>query len=65
VVEAAAHQGLRVYGLGPYRLIDAGDPGLIFGYGSLTEPTIATGIAILADAIATLRSALTAAKSRH
>jgi GntR family transcriptional regulator/MocR family aminotransferase len=65
VVAAAAHQGLRVYGLGPYRLTDGGDPRLIFGYASLTEPTIAKGVAILADAIATLRSAPTAARSRH
>ncbi len=63
VVAAAAHRGLRVYGLGPYRLTDAGDPGLIFGYASLTEPTIARGIAILADVIATLRSAPTFARS--
>jgi GntR family transcriptional regulator/MocR family aminotransferase len=54
VVAAAGQRGLRVHGLGPYRLTDAGDPGLIFGYASLTEPTIARGIAILADVIATL-----------
>ncbi|HMG43060.1 MAG TPA: PLP-dependent aminotransferase family protein [Acidimicrobiales bacterium] len=61
VVAAAAHRGLRVHGLGPYRLTGSGDPGLIFGYASLTEPTIAEGIAILADVIATLRSTPTAA----
>jgi GntR family transcriptional regulator / MocR family aminotransferase len=63
VVAAAAERGLRVYGLGPYRLSDAGDPGLIFGYASLTEPTIARGIAILADVIGTLRPAPTFARS--
>jgi GntR family transcriptional regulator/MocR family aminotransferase len=62
VVAAAAHRGLRVYGLGPYRVAGPGDPGLIFGYASLTEPTIAQGIAILADVIATLPSAPTSAR---
>ena len=57
VVAAAARRGLRVYGLGPYHLDGAGDPGLIFGYASLTEPTIARGVDILADVIASLDAA--------
>jgi GntR family transcriptional regulator/MocR family aminotransferase len=63
VVAAAARRGLRVHGLGPYRLTGPGDPGLIFGYASLTESTIAEGIAILADVVATLRATPTSARS--
>jgi GntR family transcriptional regulator/MocR family aminotransferase len=56
VVDAAARRDLAVYGIGPYRLDGTGDPGLLFGYASLTEQAIAEGIAILADVIADLRS---------
>jgi len=56
VVEAAARRGVGVYGLAPYRVTGAGDPGLLFGYGSLSEPTISEGIDLLADAIGSLRT---------
>jgi GntR family transcriptional regulator/MocR family aminotransferase len=57
VVDAAARRGLGVYGLTRYRVSAAGDAGLLFGYGGLSEPTIAEGIDLLADAIASLRDA--------
>jgi hypothetical protein len=36
--------------LAPYRLSEGGRPGLIFGYGTLDEPTLDRGIAVLAEA---------------
>ncbi len=54
VQRAAAERGVAVHGLAPYRLSGAGRPGLIFGYATLAEPTIHTGIAVLADAIRAL-----------
>ncbi|HEX3788654.1 MAG TPA: PLP-dependent aminotransferase family protein [Pseudonocardiaceae bacterium] len=56
VVRTAARRGLGVYGVTPYR-IAAGEPGLLFGYAGLTEPTITEGIGLLAEVIAEIRSA--------
>jgi len=39
VVSAAAARGLGVYGVGPYRM-SPGRPGLVFGYGNLSESAI-------------------------
>ena len=64
VVAGAAERGLKVYGLADYRLgADPGgpggpggrpapEPGLLFGYASLTERQIAEGIEVLAEVIA-------------
>jgi GntR family transcriptional regulator / MocR family aminotransferase len=54
VVDAAALNGLGVYGLRPYRL-SPGRDGLLFGYGSVGEPAIREGVALLADAVAGIR----------
>jgi GntR family transcriptional regulator / MocR family aminotransferase len=54
VVRAAAARGLGVYGVAPYRIAGGGRPGLVFGYGSLSEQAIVEGIDILAAAIGTL-----------
>jgi GntR family transcriptional regulator / MocR family aminotransferase len=51
VVRAAAERGIAVHGLAPYRLSDGGRPGLIFGYATLEEATIRSGVAVLAGAI--------------
>jgi GntR family transcriptional regulator / MocR family aminotransferase len=53
VVGAAAHRGVGVYGLSPYRLTP-GPSGLLFGYASLTEREIVDGIDVLADVITQL-----------
>jgi GntR family transcriptional regulator/MocR family aminotransferase len=55
VVSAAAERGLGVYGVGPYRLSTQGRAGLVFGYGSLSEPAIRAGVGLLAATIASLR----------
>ncbi len=55
VVAAAARAGLGVYGVGPYRMAPGGRPGLVFGYGSLSEREITAGIALLARTVAALR----------
>jgi GntR family transcriptional regulator/MocR family aminotransferase len=51
VERAAAKRGIAVHGLGPYRLSAGGRPGLIFGYATLDEATIRTGVAVLAGAM--------------
>jgi GntR family transcriptional regulator/MocR family aminotransferase len=55
VVEAAARRGIGVYGIAPYRIASQGAGGLIFGYATLSERTIAEGIEILASVVAELR----------
>ncbi|MDN3359832.1 PLP-dependent aminotransferase family protein [Actinomadura sp. DC4] len=56
VVTAAARRGLGVYGVGPYRIAAEGAGGLIFGYATLGERTIAEGIGLLADVVGEMRS---------
>jgi GntR family transcriptional regulator/MocR family aminotransferase len=48
VVAGAARRGVAVHGLAPYRIADAGRPGLIFGYATLDERAIDEGIELLA-----------------
>ncbi|HEY0449095.1 PLP-dependent aminotransferase family protein [Actinophytocola sp.] len=55
VVAAAAARDVGVYGVSPYRLSSRGRDGLIFGYASLSERTIAEGIDVLAEVVAALR----------
>jgi GntR family transcriptional regulator / MocR family aminotransferase len=52
VVRAGAERGVAVHGVAPYRLTPDGRPGLIFGYATLDEPAIRTGVELLAEAIA-------------
>ncbi|MEU7744971.1 PLP-dependent aminotransferase family protein [Nonomuraea sp. NPDC049158] len=54
VVAAAAGHGVRVAGVGPYRLAGPGRQGLILGYGGLAEGRIVEGVAALAAAVRTL-----------
>ncbi len=56
VVEAAARHGVGVYGVGPFRVSPSKQGGLIFGYSSLAERSLAEGVAVLAEAIAELRA---------
>jgi GntR family transcriptional regulator/MocR family aminotransferase len=56
VVVAAARRGLGVYGVGPYRIARPGPGGLIFGYATLGERTIAEGIGLLAAVVEEVRS---------
>jgi GntR family transcriptional regulator/MocR family aminotransferase len=56
IVTAAARRGLGVYGVGPYRMSGEGPGGLIFGYSTLSERTIAEGIGVLAEVIDEVRS---------
>ncbi|MEW1838426.1 hypothetical protein AB0392_10775 [Nonomuraea angiospora] len=51
VVAAAADHGVRVAGVGPYRLAGPGRQGLILGYGDLPEGRIAEGVEALAAAV--------------
>jgi GntR family transcriptional regulator/MocR family aminotransferase len=51
VVAAAARRGLRIQGVGRFRISGSGPGGLIFGYAILSESAIAEGVALLAAAI--------------
>ena len=56
VVDGAAARGVGAYGLRRYRSRpDDGPPGLLFGYGRLTETEIEEGIRLVADAVAEVR----------
>jgi GntR family transcriptional regulator/MocR family aminotransferase len=50
-IEATARRGVAVHGLEPYRLAHPGRLGLIFGYATLDEATIARGVKRLAAAL--------------
>jgi GntR family transcriptional regulator/MocR family aminotransferase len=56
VVAAAARRSLGVYGVTPYRIAQQGPGGLLFGYATLNERTIAEGIDLLAAVINEVRS---------
>jgi GntR family transcriptional regulator/MocR family aminotransferase len=51
VVEAAARAGVGIDGVTPYRISHPGPGGLIFGYATVNEQTIAEGVGILARVI--------------
>ncbi|WP_432943277.1 PLP-dependent aminotransferase family protein [Kribbella sp. CA-253562] len=55
VAEAARTRDVGVYPLTPYWFNPPGPPGLVFGYGGLTEQSVAEGINLLAGAVRTLR----------
>lgn len=57
VVTAAATHGVRVAGVGPYRLTAPGRQGLILGYASLNDTHIVEGVAALAAAVRRTRKA--------
>jgi len=56
VVAASARRGLGVHGVGPYRISSTGPGGLIFGYATLGERTIAEGVDVLAAVVDEVRS---------
>ena len=58
VVQGAADLGVRVDGVGKYRLeAGAGRGGLLFGYGTVTEAKIEQGVRLVARAIDSMRPA--------
>ncbi|WP_026874944.1 PLP-dependent aminotransferase family protein [Jiangella gansuensis] len=56
VVAAAGRRGVRVHGVGPYRLGGPGPGGLIFGYSALSERAVRDGVELLAAAMGQLRA---------
>jgi len=48
-VEAAWARSVGLYGMSLFRLTGGGPPQLVFGFGDLSEPAIARGIATIAD----------------
>ena len=58
VVQRAADLGVRVDGIGKYRLEPGtGRGGLLFGYGTVTEPQIEQGVRLVTQAIDSMRPA--------
>jgi GntR family transcriptional regulator/MocR family aminotransferase len=55
VVHAALERGVAVHALAPYRITHPGSPGLIFGYATLDERAITSGIETLGEVIESLR----------
>jgi GntR family transcriptional regulator/MocR family aminotransferase len=51
LIAAAAQQGVGVEGLSLHRFNAAGSPGLVLGFGCLSEPAIDHGIRLLAEAL--------------
>ena len=51
VVARAERHSVGVYGVAPQRIIGGGPGGLIFGYGTLSEPMLAEGVRLLAEAL--------------
>jgi GntR family transcriptional regulator/MocR family aminotransferase len=64
LADAAAAQSLRIYGVGPHRS-QAGPPGLLLGYASLSEADIEAGVALLATVLEMLDSRPPAARRRE
>ncbi len=55
LLKAAAERGVGMEGLSWHRFTPGGPPGLLLGYGNLSEPALEQGVRLLADAYATVR----------
>jgi GntR family transcriptional regulator/MocR family aminotransferase len=55
LLKAAAAHGVGMEGLSLHRFTPGGAPGVLLGFGSLSEPAIAHGVRLLADAYAAVR----------
>jgi GntR family transcriptional regulator/MocR family aminotransferase len=52
LLQAAAARGVGMEGLSWHRFAHGGPPGLLLGFGSLSEPAIEQGVRLIADALA-------------
>jgi GntR family transcriptional regulator/MocR family aminotransferase len=52
LVRAAAGRGVGIESLALHRFIPGGSPGLVLGYGNLSEPAIEQGVHLLGEALA-------------
>jgi GntR family transcriptional regulator/MocR family aminotransferase len=55
LVRAAAGRGVGVEGLALHRFTPGGPPGLVLGYGNLSEPAIEQGVRLLGESFAEVR----------
>ena len=51
LIAAAAQRGVGVEGLAWHRFAHGGPPGVLLGYGNLSEPALEQGVRLLADAL--------------
>jgi GntR family transcriptional regulator/MocR family aminotransferase len=54
LLSAAAERGVGVEGLAQHCFVHGGSPGVLLGYGNLSEPAIEQGVHLLADALASI-----------
>jgi GntR family transcriptional regulator/MocR family aminotransferase len=52
LVRAAAQRGVGIEGLSLHRFLPDGPPGVLLGYGNLSEPAIEHGVRLIAEAYA-------------
>ncbi len=57
LVRGAAARGVGVEGLALHRFLAGGAPGVLLGYGNLSEPAIEQGVKLLGEALRELRGA--------
>jgi GntR family transcriptional regulator / MocR family aminotransferase len=55
LVRAAAERGVGIEGLSLHSFIPGGPPGLLLGYGNLSEPAIEQGVRLLGEAFDEVR----------
>jgi GntR family transcriptional regulator/MocR family aminotransferase len=59
LIAAAADAGVGIEGLSWHRFTHGGPPGVLLGYGNLSEPAIEQGVRLLADALHEVETAST------
>ncbi len=57
LLAAAAARGVGMEGLSWHRFAHGGAPGILLGYGNLSEPAIEQGVRLIAQALAEVQSA--------
>ena len=55
LLASAAERGVGAEGLSLHRFTPGGAPGLVLGYGNLSEPAIEQGVRLLGEALAEVR----------
>ena len=59
---AAAGRGVGVEGLALHRFVRGGEPGVLLGYGNLSEPAIEQGVRLLGEALQEAREGARASR---
>ena len=65
LLAAAAARGVGMEGLASHRFTHGGPPGVLLGYGNLSEPAIAHGVRLIAEALADASNPAAATTAAH